>query len=73
MQQVDKPDETEVINIDWKSLPKGRYREAGFETRQVFDIYRKVTEYQAQVLVNEKGQYFVALFPKGVTTLKALL
>jgi len=69
LQQVDKPDATEVISIDRKSLPKGRYKEAGFETRQVFDIHicRKVTEYQAQVLVNEKGQYFVAPFPEGVS------
>ena len=69
LEKVDNPDETLVINIDRKTLPKGRYTEEGFETRQVFDIHisRKVTEYQAQVLVNEKGQRFVAPFPDGVS------
>jgi transposase len=69
LEKVDKPDETLVINIDRKTLPQGDYKEAGFETRQVFDIHicRKITEYQAQVLVNEKGERFVAPFPDGVS------
>lgn len=69
LEKVDKPDETQIINIDRKSLPEGHYTEAGFETRQVFDIHicRKVTEYQAQVLLNEKGERFVAPFPEGVS------
>jgi len=69
LEKVTAPDETKVIPIDRTTIPPGRYREDGFETRQVFDIHicRKVTEYQAQVLVNEKGQRFVAPFPKGVT------
>jgi transposase len=68
LEKVSKPDETLVINIDRKTLPEGRYTEDGFETRQVFDIHicRKVTEYQAQVLVDEKGKRFVAPFPEGV-------
>jgi transposase len=34
----------------------------------VFDIHicRKVTEYKAQVLVDENGKRFVAPFPEGV-------
>ncbi len=69
LEKVTTPDETKVISIDRATLPQGQYREDGFETRQVFDIHicRKVTEYQAQVLVNEKGQRFVAPFPDGVT------
>ena len=69
LEKVDTPDKTLVINVDRKTLPKGRYTEAGFETRQVFELHisRKVTEYQAQVQVNEKGQRFVAPFPEGVT------
>jgi transposase len=69
LEKVGKPDETLVINIDRKTLPAGHYTEDGFETRQVFDIHicRKVTEYQAQVLVNDKGERFVAPFPKGVS------
>jgi transposase len=39
------------------------------EYRQVVDIdfVRMVTEYQAQVLVNEQGKRFVATFPESVT------
>jgi len=42
--------------------------EAGFETRQVFDIDISliVTEYRAQVLVDETGKRFVAQFPQGI-------
>lgn len=70
LKQIDDPDEIETIQIDRRSLPKGRdYQEDGFETRQVFDIEitRLVTEYRAQVLVDEKGKRFVASFPEGVT------
>jgi len=69
LEKVDKPDETLVIKIDRKTLPKGRYTEDGFETRQVFELHicRKVTEYQAQVLINENGERFVAPFPEEVS------
>lgn len=68
LQQIDEPDEIEVIKIDRKKLPRGRYREVGFEKRQVIDVYitRNVTEYQAQILENEQGARFVAMFPEGV-------
>jgi transposase len=41
----------------------------GYESRQVFDIdiSRVVTEYQAQILEDSKGNRFVAPFPKEVT------
>ena len=66
--RIDDPDEIEIITIDRTTLPKGRYTDDGFETRQVFDIdiSRVVTEYQAQRLINEKGLRFVAPFPKGI-------
>ncbi|GFO73983.1 transposase, IS66 family [Bathymodiolus platifrons methanotrophic gill symbiont] len=69
LQKIDAPDEIEIITIDRRTLPKGRYTEDGFETRQVFDIdiSRVVTEYQAQRLINEKGQCFIAPFPDEVT------
>jgi len=69
LDKVDNPDVVEVIELDRRSLPKGNYREVGHETRQVFDIQisRVVTEYKAQILENEKGERFVAQFPKGVT------
>tara|TARA_R110001592_G_C13103460_1_gene744366 strand:- start:36 stop:1451 length:1416 start_codon:yes stop_codon:yes gene_type:complete len=68
LKQIDEPDEIEVIEIDRRKLPRGRYKEVGFEKRQVFDIYvaRNVIEYQAQILEDEKGARFVASFPEEV-------
>ena len=69
LRQIEEPDEIEIIAIDRRSLPKGKYKEIAPEVRQVFDIYvsRNVIEYQAQVLQDEKGNQFVAPFPEGVT------
>ena len=69
LQTIADPDHVAVIKVDRSTLPKGEYRDVGFETRQVFDIdiARFVTEYQAQILENEQGQRFVAPFPDGVT------
>lgn len=69
LQPVDDPDEVEVLVIDRRSLPTGpRYREAGYESRQVIDIdiARFVTEYRAQILEDSRGHRFVASFPAGV-------
>lgn len=68
LKKVDNPDHIEEIKIDRRTLPPGKYRQAGFERRQVFDIdiSRVVTEYRAQVLEDEKGKQFVAPFPEGV-------
>jgi transposase len=69
LQKVEDPDEVKVLEIDRRTLPKGRpYREAGFESRQVIDIdfSRVVTEYRAQVLEDLHGNRFVASFPEGV-------
>lgn len=69
LQKVDEPDKVEVIKLDRRKLPPGRYKEAGYESRQVFDIdiSRIVTEYQAEILEDSKGNQFVAPFPQGVT------
>jgi len=69
LQKVDDPDEIEEIKLDRRKLPPGRYREIGYESRQVFDIdiSRVVTEYRAQILEDSKGNRFVAPFPKKVT------
>ena len=69
LQKVDNPDRVKEIKVDRRTLPAGRYRQDGFKTRQVFDIdiSRIVTEYRAQVLKDDKGNRFVAPFPKGVT------
>jgi len=69
LKQVDQPDIVEVIDIDRRKLPAGKYRQVGFERRQVFDIdiSRIVTEYRAQILEDENGKQFVASFPEAVT------
>ena len=69
LRKIENPDEIEIITLDRRTLPKGHYKEDGFETRQVFDIdiSRVVTEYQAQRLINEKGRCFIAPFPDTVT------
>lgn len=69
LKKIDDPDNVELINVDRRKLPAGQYRQVGFKSRQVFDIdiSRRVTEYRAQILEDEKGQRFVAPFPKGVT------
>jgi transposase len=67
--KVDDPDFIEPIKIDRRTLPPGRYSDGGYESRQVFDIElsRVVTEYRAQILVDESGMRFVASFPEGVS------
>jgi len=47
LKKVDDPDKVELIKVDRSKLPPGRYRQVGFESRQVFDIdiSRVVTEY----------------------------
>jgi len=68
LRQIETPDEVELICIDRRTLPKGRYRDMGVEKRQVFDIeiVRHVIEYQAQILEDTQGKRFVAPFPAGV-------
>ena len=69
LKKVDDPDKVELIKIDRSQLPAGRYRQVGFESRQVFDIdiSRVVTEYRVQILEDDKGNRFVAPFPEGVS------
>ncbi len=66
--KVDNPDHVEIINVDRRKLPAGRYRHVGFDTRQVFDIdiSRIVTEYRAQILEDDRGKRFTAPFPEDV-------
>jgi transposase len=80
LEKVDNPDKIKVLKVNQSKLPKGAYTEVGYESRQVFDleIFRKVTEYQAQILEDENGNRFTAEFPTGVnqpvqygTTVKA--
>ena len=63
------PDRIEAIEIDRRTLPHGRYRCVGFESRQVIDIEisKVVTEYRAEILQDAEGNQFVAIFPTGVS------
>jgi len=69
LQSVPDPDEIESLFIDRRTLPKGRYQDVGYESRQVvdLDISKVVTEYRAQILEDQQGRRFVAPFPEGVT------
>ena len=66
--KVGDPDEIKFIPIDRSTLPGGDYRSAGYEARQVvdIDISRFVTEYQAEILLDQKGKRYVAPFPEEV-------
>lgn len=68
--QTETPDEVKVIFVERDLLPKGSYREVGFQKRQVvdIDISKVVTEYQAQILENEQGERFIGEFPEGVNS-----
>jgi len=68
--QTKTPDEIEVILVDQDMLPEGRYREVGFQKRQVvdIDISKVVTEYQAQILENAQGKRFVGEYPEGINS-----
>jgi transposase len=69
LQPVAEPDKIVPISLDQSLLPKGDYREIGFEARQVIDleISRIVTEYRAQILEDAQGKKYVADFPEGIT------
>ena len=69
LQKVEDPDRVEIIEVDRSLLPKGKYKEIGFEARQVFDIdiSRFVTEYRVQILEDGHGKRYTASFPDGVT------
>lgn len=69
LEKSDNPDKIETIEIDQRTLPKGKYRDVGFDARQVidFEITTIITEYRAQVLEDTFGKQFVAQFPEFIT------
>jgi transposase len=69
LKPIKDPDEVKTLKLDKRRLPKGNYKEAGYESRQVMDftVSIHVTEYRAQILIDEKGNRFVADFPELVT------
>ena len=69
LELVDDPDHVESLKVDRATLPAdGAFQCIGHERRQVFDIQisRVVTEYQAEILENERGRRVVAPFPEHV-------
>ena len=69
LKPVDNPDSIEALLIDRRTLPAGKYTEGKPQARQVIDfsVTVCVTEYRAQVLIDEYGNQYVASFPQGVT------
>ncbi|MBF0140904.1 MAG: IS66 family transposase [Magnetococcales bacterium] len=69
LEPVGDPDEIVILKVDSSTLLQGNYREDGFESRQVFDVDISVcvTEYRAQVLVDQQGKRWVAPFPQDVS------
>lgn len=63
------PDKIVELKLDKKTLPKGNiYTKIKAKIRQVTDIIikRKVTEYQAEAVVDQNGKEYVASFPDEV-------
>lgn len=69
LKPVAEPDLVKEIAIDRSTLPKGEYKPAGYESRQVIDLDISifVTEWQAEVLEDQNGKRYVAPFPEDVT------
>jgi transposase len=68
LEQTNNPDAIIEITVDRDSLPPGHWKHAGYEKRQIFDlkIVRHITEYRAEILVNENGIKVTAEFPEGL-------
>ena len=68
LKRIEKPDVIKDIPLDPATLPKGNYKEAGYDARQVIDIdiSQIVTEYRAQILEDANGKRYTAPFPEGV-------
>ncbi len=69
LQKFPDPDVIEAIPVDKKSIPKGDYKDVGYESRQIvdIDISRVITEYRAQILEDANGKCYTAPFPEGVS------
>jgi transposase len=69
LKPVENPNKIEVLTLDKRTLPRGKYKEVGFDKRQVINIETNViiTEYQAQILEDENGKKFKANFPSWIT------
>jgi transposase len=67
--KVANPDVIKELLVDQSKLPPGKYKSRGYDTRQVVDIVisKVVTEYRAEIVVDEHGNKFRAPFPNEVT------
>jgi transposase len=68
LKPVDTPDKIVPLTIDRRTLPEGEWKAVGWEKRQVIEmeVRRVVTEYQGEILENERGERVRAEFPEGV-------
>ena len=69
LKPVDKPDEIKDLKIDRRTLPKGKkYKPNGYVSRQLVNIQisRIITEYRAEILIDEEGNQYTADFPDGL-------
>ena len=70
LEPVDDPDEIEDIALDKRTLPRGKsYRPGGYKARQVINIIisKIITEYRAEILIDDEGNQHIAPFPQGIT------
>ena len=69
LKPVTDPDIVNEIPVDRSHLPLGHYRTVGHEARQVIDldVTTVVTEWRAEILIDEQGKRYVAPFPEGVS------
>lgn len=69
LKPVENPDEIIFIPCDKKTLPAGKYHDAGYDARQVIQIRisRHVIEYRVQILEDAHELQYVAPFPENVT------
>jgi len=67
--QYEDADEIIELSIDRKTLPRGMdFKSSEPETRQIIDLNLEfvIREYQAEVLVTDDGERFVAKFPAHI-------
>ena len=69
LEPVKNPDKIVKLKCNKKDLPKGQYKNAGYESRQVVDIKisKIITEYQAEILESQDGKRYTAAFPENIT------
>ena len=82
LQPVSDPDEIEPILIDRRTLPKGRYQDVGYESRQVVDLdisklffytcrstcSRNLLKLRVRSLKNRKKPVFMVPISTGLST-----